>query len=139
MAKYFPAFINHGDTVLDFLPEANVSDISSSLSLVSTQFWNLDQTETHYILQVTIIMSCIWPNLCSKHLSSVRKWFLVAKECKDHESALLQEVHAFALDCFFNAESLHFTDAAKYVNTTRLEPAMPLLSFNLMPSSGRRH
>ena len=48
MARDSPDFIDNGDTVLDFPPEANVSDISSSsVKLI------LDQTETHYILQVT--------------------------------------------------------------------------------------
>ena len=79
MAKDSPNFIDHGDTVLDFPPEANVSDISSS-SVDSI----LDQTETHYILKMTNGQTC-FQNIfrpCSK-------WFLVAEDCKHHESALL--------------------------------------------------
>ena len=36
----------------------------------------------------------------------------------------LQEVNAFASDCFFNPESVHFTDAAKYVDPTSNADAM---------------
>ena len=36
----------------------------------------------------------------------------------------LQEVNAFASDCLFNAESVHFTDAAKYVDPTSYANAM---------------
>ena len=36
----------------------------------------------------------------------------------------LQEVNAFASDCFFNAESVHFTDAAKYLDPTSHADAM---------------
>ena len=46
--SFITNFIDHGDTVLDFPPEANVSDIRSS-SVDSI----LDQTETHYILKMT--------------------------------------------------------------------------------------
>ena len=48
MAKDSPDYIDNEEMVLDFPPEANVSDISSS-SIDSI----LDQTETHYILQIT--------------------------------------------------------------------------------------
>ena len=48
IAEDSPDFIDKGDTVPDFPPEANVSDISSS-SVDSI----LDQTETHYILKIT--------------------------------------------------------------------------------------
>ena len=48
LAKDSSDFIGNGDTVLDFPPEANVSDIGSS-SVDSI----LDQTETHYILNMT--------------------------------------------------------------------------------------
>ena len=48
MAKDSPDFIDNEDTVLDFPPEANASDISSSnVDAI------LDQTETHYILRMT--------------------------------------------------------------------------------------
>ena len=35
-----------------------------------------------------------------------------------------QAVNAFASDCFFNAESVHFTDTAKYVDPTSYADAM---------------
>ena len=44
MAKDSPDFIDNGETVMDFPPEANIFDISSS-SVDSI----LDQTETHII------------------------------------------------------------------------------------------
>ena len=48
MAKDSPDFIDNKEVDLDFPPEANTSDINSSS--VETI---LDQTETHYILQMT--------------------------------------------------------------------------------------
>ena len=56
MAKDSTDFIDNEEVVLDFPPEANTSDINSSS--VETI---LDQTETHYILQMTVdIGQMIW-------------------------------------------------------------------------------
>ena len=74
LPKDSPDFIDNGDTVLDFPPEANVSDISSSSADLI-----LDQTETHYILQMTNDSVMLMRNLCLKHLLSVLKMVLGCK------------------------------------------------------------
>ncbi len=48
LAKDAPNVIENGEVAVDFPPEANVADISSSsVALI------LDQNDTHYILQMT--------------------------------------------------------------------------------------
>ena len=121
MAKDAPDFIDNGETVLDFPPEANVSDISSS-SVDSI----LDQTDTHYIFR-----------MANDSVKSMAKTVFEASFVRAQNASwnqknatimnqmlFLQEVNAFASDSFFNAESVHFSDTAKYVDPTSYADAM---------------
>ena len=121
MAKDSPDFIDNGEMVLDFPPEANVSDISSS-SVDSI----LDQTETHYILQMTndSVKSMAKPMFEAAFVRA-QNYSWSQKNAKIMNQVLfLQEVDALTCDSFFDAESVHFTDSAKYVDPTSYADAM---------------
>ena len=121
MAEDSPDFIENGDTVLDSPPEANISDISSS-SVDSI----LDQTETHYIHKITndSVMSMAIPVFEASFVRAQNgPWSQTIANIMN-QLFFLQAVNAFASDCFFNAESVHFTDTAKYVDPTSYADAM---------------
>ena len=106
---------------MDFPPEANIFDISSS-SVDSI----LDQTETHYILRMTneSIRSMAKPVFEASFVRAQNaSWSQKSAEIMN-QILFLQEVHAITSDSFFNAESVHFTDAAKYVDPTSYADAM---------------
>ena len=106
---------------MDFPPEANIFDIGSS-SVDSI----LDQTETHYILRMTndSIRSMAKPVFEASFVRAQNSsWSQKSAEIMN-QILFLQEVHAITSDSFFNAESVHFTDAAKYVDPTSYADAM---------------
>ena len=120
MAKGSPDFIDHPDTVLDFSPEANVSDIRSNIGSI------LDQTETHYILKTTndSVMSMANPVFDASLVQAQNGSWLHKTANIMNQLSFLQEVNSFASDCFFNAEVMHFTDKAKYVDPTSYADVM---------------
>ena len=121
MAKDSPDFIDNGDIVLDFPPEANVSEISSS-SVDSI----LDQTETHYILQMTddSVKSMIKPVFEASFVRAQNGTWSHKNAKIMNQLLFLQEANVFTSDSFFNAESVHFTDTAKFVDPISYADAM---------------
>ena len=121
MAKDSPDFIDNGDIVLDFPPEANVSEISSS-SVDSI----LDQTETHYILQMTddSVKSMTKPVFEASFVRAQNGTWSHKNAKIMNQLLFLQEANVFTSDSFFNAESVHFTDTAKFVDPISYADAM---------------
>ena len=121
MAKDSPDFIDNEEVVLDFPPEANTSDINSSS--VETI---LDQTETHYILQMTddSVKSMAKPTFEASFVRAQNAVWSQKNANIMNQILFLQEVNAFSSESFFNAETVHFTETAKYVDPTSYADAM---------------
>ena len=121
MSKDAPNVIDTADIAFDFPPEANVSDIKSSMvaSIVT-------QTDTHYIFQM--VDSSVKSMPKSLFVSSLvqaqnNQWSVASADIMNH-ILLLEELNPLSSSSFFNAESVHFTDTAKYVDPTNYSDAM---------------
>ena len=105
-AKDAPNIIDNGEVALEFPPEANVADINSS-SVGSI----LDQTDTHYILQMTntSVRSMAKPLFISSFVRAQNATWSQKNAEIMNQILFLEEAHSFSSDSFFNAESVHFT------------------------------
>ena len=121
MAKDAPNVIENGEVAVDFPPEANVADISSS-SVASI----LNQNDTHYILQMTdtSVKSMAKPLFVSSFVRAQNATWSQKNAELMNQILFLEEVNSFASDSFFNAQSVHFTSTAKYVDPTSYADAM---------------
>ena len=121
LAKDLPNVIDNDQVVLDFPPEANVSDISDS-SVESI----LDQSETHYILQMTngSVKSIVKPVFESSFVRAQNNTWSQKNADIMNQVLFLHEVNVFNSNSFFNAESVNFTNTTKYVDPTSYADAM---------------
>ena len=120
-AKVAPNIIDNGEVALEFPPEANVADINSS-SVGSI----LDQTDTHYILQMTntSVRSMAKPLFISSFVRAQNATWSQKNAEIMNQILFLEEAHSFSSDSFFNAESVHFTASTKYVDPVSYDDAM---------------
>ena len=120
-AKDAPNIIDNGEVALEFPPEANVADINSS-SVGSI----LDQTDTHYILQMTntSVRSMAKPLFISSFVRAQNATWSQKNAEIMNQILFLEEAHSFSSDSFFNAESVHFTASTKYVDPVSYDDAM---------------
>ena len=121
MAKDAPDFIDNTEVTLDFPPEANISEITcSSVETI------LDQTETHYILQMTnkTVRSMSKPTFEAAFIRAQNAIWSQKNADIMNQILFLQEFNAISSDSFFNAETVHFTETAKYVDPTSYADAM---------------
>ena len=121
MAKDSPDLIDNGDTVLDFPPEANVSDIN-----VSSVDSILDQTETHYILRMTDdSVKSMAKTLFEASFVRAQNASWSQKNAKIiNQLYFLQEINTLASDSFFDAECISLT-RLKIVDPTSHVDALP--------------
>jgi hypothetical protein len=105
-ARDIPKIIDNGEVALEFPPEANVADFNS-LSVGSI----LDQTDTHYILQMTntSVRSMAKPLIISSFVRAQNAMRSQKNAEIVNQILFLEEIHSFSSDSFFNAESVHFT------------------------------
>jgi len=118
MAKDAPNVIDNEEVALDFPPEANISEITTS----SIDFI-LDQTDTHYILQMsdTSVKSMAKPLFVSSSSFVRAQNSLWTQKNADimNQILFLDEIHLLSSGSFFNAQAVHFTSTTKYVDPIR--------------------
>ena len=120
-AKDSPNVIDDGEVALDFPPEANDPEINSSAVQAI-----VDQTETHYILQMTdeSVKSMAKPHFISTIIRTQNNdWTIKGAEIMN-TVLLLDELSSLNPSSFFDAESVHFTDSAKHVDPKNYADAM---------------
>jgi len=121
LAKDAPNVIDNGEVALDFPPEANISDITAS-SVDSI----LHQTDTHYILQMTndSVKSMSKPLFVSSFVQAQNASWTQKNACIMNQILFLDEAHLLSSDMFFDAQRVHFTTTAKYVDPISFDDAM---------------
>jgi hypothetical protein len=121
MAKDAPNVIDNEEVALDFPPEANISEITTS-SVDSI----LDQTDTHYILQMSnaSVKSMSKPLFVSSFIRAQNVSWTQKNADIMNQILFLDEVHLLSSDMFFDAQAVHFTSTAKYVDPISYEDAM---------------
>jgi hypothetical protein len=121
MAKDAPNVIDNGEVALDFPPEANISDITiSSVDSI------VDQTDTHYILQMTddSVKSMSKPLFVSSFVRAQNASWTQKNALIMNQVLLLDEIHLLSSDMFFDAQTVHFTTTTKYVDPISYDDAM---------------
>jgi hypothetical protein len=121
MAKDAPNVIDNEEVALEFPPEANISDITTS-SVDSI----LDQTDTHYILQMSnaSVRSMPKPLFLSSFVRAQNASWTPRNACIINQILFLDEVHLLSPDMFFDAQAVHFTSTTKYVDPISHKDAM---------------
>jgi hypothetical protein len=113
--------IDKKEVALDFLPEANVSEITAS-SIDSI----LHQTGTHYILQMSnaSVKSMPKPLIVTSFVRAQNASWTQMNGCSINQILFLDEVYLLSPDMFFHAQTVRFTSTAKYIDPISHKDAM---------------
>ena len=120
-AKDTPDFIDDGEIAFDFPIEANDSEINSAnVNAI------MDQSDTHYILQMTdhSVKSVNKSRFISTFIRAENNTYTAKGAQFMNRLLQLDELSSFKPSSFFDGESVHYTDSAKFVDPKDYADAM---------------